>query len=406
MDGIVIKKHDFELAKKRLKEFSEKEEKELEINRVRTDGGLFGLGDHKVTGYELNNRIETIQNHLIDINTTNNKTIREFREVYNALDALDKDYMTSIIASVKAIEKTSNDVRTQQEVLKQHNDDLEKQQSKLNAHQGEIEKIVDDMKKAIGVLKKFNEKLNGLKHLTEIDQIWSECKTISTEVQAVSATLSKSIEEANRSSQENAKKVETVKTALTIAEGKIDDLFKQSSVLNENVESIIVFIKALEQITHLHDVDKMWESVDSVHNSIKQINGKVEEITKKQDVKFSELLQKTDRAFERIDSNENEINQLNEYKEKLSSFSHLEDIDEIWENQTEHTTQISNFEKQNQELVTTIQKNKEEVDAKVEGIIKEANNAVESLTKKIKYAYLVAGGAAGLAIIELILLLL
>ena len=44
-------------------------------------------------------------------------------------------------------------------MLKQHNDDLEKQQSKLNAHQGEIEKIVDDMKKAIGVLKKFNEKV-------------------------------------------------------------------------------------------------------------------------------------------------------------------------------------------------------------------------------------------------------
>ena len=95
-------------------EFSEKKEAEFAIDKVRTDGGFLGLGNHKVTGYELNDRIETIQNHLIDINTINNKTIKEFREIYNALDALDKDYMTSIVASVKAIEKTSNDVRTQQ----------------------------------------------------------------------------------------------------------------------------------------------------------------------------------------------------------------------------------------------------------------------------------------------------
>ena len=114
MNELAIKKHDFELAKSRLKEFSEKKEAELSIEKVQTDGWFFGLGDHKVTGTELNSRLETIQNHLIDINSTNNKTIKEFREIYNALDALDKDYMTSIVASVKAIEKTSNDVRTQQ----------------------------------------------------------------------------------------------------------------------------------------------------------------------------------------------------------------------------------------------------------------------------------------------------
>ena len=97
MNEITIKRHGFDLAKNRLKEFSKKTEVELEINKVRTDGSFFGLGNHKVTGYELNTRLESIQKHFIAVNTINNKVIREFREIYNALDALDKDYIASIV---------------------------------------------------------------------------------------------------------------------------------------------------------------------------------------------------------------------------------------------------------------------------------------------------------------------
>lgn len=234
MNEIVIKKHNFELAKNRLKEFSEKKEAEFAIDMVRTDGGFLGLGNHKVTGYELNDRIETIQNHLIDINTINNKTIKEFREIYNALDALDKDYMTSIVASVKAIEKTSNDVRTQQGVLSQHNSKLQEQQNKLNAHQVEIDKIVDNIKKTVSALKSFKEKLDGLKHISDIDKMWSDCKTIHNEVRDVSDSLSMSIKVANESSQENVKRVEALRNALTITEKKIKDLSEQSYALNKN----------------------------------------------------------------------------------------------------------------------------------------------------------------------------
>ena len=107
MNEIEKRRHNFDLAKNRLKEFSAKTEAELAIDRVRTDGDFFGWGDHKVTGYELNRRLETIQKHFIAVNTTNNKVIKEFREVYNALDALDRDYIASIVANVRAIEKTS-----------------------------------------------------------------------------------------------------------------------------------------------------------------------------------------------------------------------------------------------------------------------------------------------------------
>ena len=92
MSDLVISTHNFELAKEGLKKFSQKKESELKIDTVSVSGGLFNLGDHKVTGYEFNNRMSTIQKHLIDLNTTNIQTIKEFGQVYNALEALDKDY--------------------------------------------------------------------------------------------------------------------------------------------------------------------------------------------------------------------------------------------------------------------------------------------------------------------------
>ncbi|HEM3527392.1 hypothetical protein [Streptococcus suis] len=172
MNEIEIKSHSFDLAKNRLKEFLENTEAELEIKKVRTSGDFLGLGDHMVTGYELNQRLEMIQKHFITVNTTSNMVIKEFREVYNALDVLDKDYISSIIANVKAIEKTSNDIRSQQGVLKQHNEKLINQQNKLDAHQMELEKSVESISKIISVLKVFKEKLESYEHLTDIDTLW------------------------------------------------------------------------------------------------------------------------------------------------------------------------------------------------------------------------------------------
>jgi len=187
MEELGIERHDFELAKERLKEFSELNETELEIDGVKTDGGLFGWGNHKVTGDELNDRLQAIQQHMIDINTTNTKTIKEFKEVYNALDALDKDYIQCILANVKAVEKTSDDIQRQQDTLKKHHEKITEQQGKLDAHQIEIEKNVKNISKVVDTLKKFKDKIDGYQHLDEVDKIWGECEKVLDQASKVSA---------------------------------------------------------------------------------------------------------------------------------------------------------------------------------------------------------------------------
>jgi len=321
VNEIEIKRHSFDLAKKRLKEFSEKNEAKLKLEKVEEDWGFFF--DHKVAGAELNERLEIIQGHLITINTTNNKVIKEFGEVYNALDELDKEYLTSIVANVKAIEKTSNDVRVQQGVLKQHNEKLANQQDKLNANQAEIEKTVANVSKIVTVLKGFKEKLEVYEHLTDIDKIWDD-----------------------------------------------------------------------------------WNTIITVLNSYKLRIQKVEQEGKSHTDQLDELVKADDKIRECIDFNMRDINYLKKYKETLGGISHLEDIDSIWKDVEGHTAQLTEIEKKDEELSTTIQKNKDEVENKITDAVQMTNDTVESLSKRVKYAYWIAGGSAGLAIIELILLLM
>ena len=117
---LVIKTHNFEDAKRRLKEVSEKKIEGFEINIVGTkDKFLFLEGDHKVTGKEFNDRIIAINQHLTNLHTKTYENNKEFGEVYNALEALDKDYIAVILTSINAIEEVSKHMREEIDTIKE-----------------------------------------------------------------------------------------------------------------------------------------------------------------------------------------------------------------------------------------------------------------------------------------------
>ena len=487
MNEIDIKRHSFDIAKNRLKEFSEKTEAELEIDKVKTDGSFFGFGDHRVTGDEFNRRLETIQKHFIAVNITNNKIIKEFREVYNALDVLDKDYIKSIVANVKAIEKTSNDVRVQQGVLKQHNKKLANQQSKLDVHQVEIEKNVANISKIVTALKVFKEKLENYKHLTDIDKIWNDCKTIQNEIRVVSESITKFSKKATEdiatannknkalSDQVNrdiltlynevksfkeffsdlSEKLEStadlldsqipvIKETASFTEqltnmvhlDDVDSMWEDINQTKENfvtvknslqsieadilqlekhLEKIDSFIATTEGYTHLQDVDNMWDDIDICKKNIEKINKNIQTQQSELDnlVTTSEnhaksiatLSKKMDDTEEYALYSRSLITKLETFREEVSALNHLMEVDEIWKQTEDHTSKLIKCEKRDEELSDTIQKNKEEVNENIAEAVQKANIAVEILTKKVKYAYWIAGGSVGLAIVELILLL-
>lgn len=490
MNELDIKRYNFDLAKNHLKEFSEKTEAELAIDKVKTDGGFLGLGDHKVTGYELNSRLNSIQTHLIDVNSTNNKAIKEFRYIYNALDSLDKEYITSIVANVKEIEKTSNDVRKQQETLKQHNDKLVTQQSKLDSHQVEIDKNVNNMKKIVTTLKVFKEKLDGYKHLTDIDKIWSDCKIICNDIQVVSdsiTALSKKttndIEIANSKNkdlleQANNEILALQKKSKTYMEFFSDLSEKMDSTANRLDEQIPIieknsdFVSQVNSIAHLNDVDSIWEDVTKAKESISNIENELQAAydtiyqmqkhfelleefiavidsythlkdidsmwedlsTLKQEVAYlikavddnNKVIQEHRSDLERLNSisekhrdeldklsqSQNEtkeyaeasrssIAELQAFRSEVDSIKHIADVDSMWEQENDLKT---NLAEANNHIVS-LQEKTIEIDKVIADKTAEMQDKVVSLETKLKYAYYIAGGALGLAVVELMLAL-
>lgn len=439
MNEMVIKRHSFDLAKKRLKDFSERAEAELEIDKVETDGGFLGLGDHKVTGYELNRRLETIQGNFIAVNTTNNKIIKEFREIYNALDVLDKDYITSIVANVKAIEKTSNDVRVQQGTLQQHHEKLASQQSKLDAHQVEIEKNVANISKVIAALKLFKEKLESYKHLSDIDKIWNNCQKWHQEVSVLSGHISDAIAKSNSA---NTKAINDVKALLKDTDDMAGKLAESLSEQICRIDEVSAFISELQEMAHLKDIDDMWDTLANALSSLKELTSGLETVKKdislqKQDVakvltlidcaSQYEHLQDVDAMWNDVESHSKKLEALDEQSNKLSTtitetqsdvralearskdietIIHLKDVDDTWASTEKHTLQIEELQNQDDEIKMLIQQNRDFLDQILKSEKEAHDSAIQQLNKKMQYAYWIAGSSMALAVVEMLLLLL
>ena len=625
MGKIDIQYHDFENAKKGIKRFSEQTTTDLDLKRVDNSKGVgeffgdvfFGRGfglDHKVTGDELNELTSQIQMHFHSVNNTQIKLIREFGQVYSALEALDKDYIQAILVSIKETEETSQsiqktqgqikgivenqrktleglkkfkqkldgyarlgdidknwsdfskwrqeintlsklidgDTKSSKESIKKtdavrvaltaaetkirdlskrtnglvekmesvivftvalesvvHLKDIDemweslsvaqdsirslggeveavqktvsKKQEDINSllifmknlsalnhltdvdqiwermedhqiTQGQIKEIVENHRKTLEGLKRFKQELDGYAHLEDIDKIWRDFSKWHQKIN----TLSRAIDSVTESNKECIKKTDTVRVALTAAETKIEGLSDKTNDLIGKMESVIAFTVAVGAVAHLKDIDEMWESLSAAQSSICSLSGEVgvvqKTVSKHQEGlnnllifveklselkylmeidkiwqrmeehqicikkmkqngivhadKLNELMQKDDRIRRRIDSNAHDIDNLKEYKRKLECFSHLNDLDHMWQSVEEHTLQIAESGKRYENLATAIQNNKDKVDKKIAGTLQTTNATVEALTKKVKYACWIAGGAAGLAIIEGSLLLM
>lgn len=309
MEELTIKTHDFETAKKSLQDFAEQVPEELEIAAVETDGGFFGLGDHKVTGDELNERLGTIQQHLIELKNTNDRTIKEFGQVYSALEALDRDYIQAILISIKGAEKTSEGIVDAQK---------------------KIREIINNQKKTLEVLIKFKKEIESYKHLDDIDGIWEDYQKFQNEV----ASLAEAVREALSIGNSNEERNQVIEKLLD----------KQQN----SIQQLINFSDGISQYEHLRDIDQIWDNVQR---------------------------------------NDKELDSLDQYNKKISE-------------------QIMEIQEKNEETNDLIIHNKELADT----AISEANERIDtvslSFTKKIRFAYWIAGGSVGIAVIELLFLFL
>lgn len=413
----IIKKHNFQKTLKRLKAFSERQKEEIEIKSVATyDFGLMGLffdSDHKVTGREFNDRIEDIQNILIRLNKKNIEIVKEFNDIYETFDYLDKEYISAILSVLKGLEKTSDDVKVQQTELKKHHAVLERQQNKLDSHQGEIDNIISNMEITIKVLQKFKSQLDNLKYLNEIDTIWKDCKDIQTKIELISENFA-TVNEASLMKINNLKtqlnvlskkndndtvRVETIEQDIAVLKkdiiSKDTKIGKEIDNIQTSIEQYNNFYSKLKEQIHILEIDTLWDKLDfyqkiteklqiegeEVNQKIEAVKDKIN-ILNKNDISSNlklELIEKDiDKLKNDISSKEgqldvkiNEIQSLlNEhdiYQSKLKTQIHMIDIDTLWD------------------------------------IVENYQVKLEHINRKVQRGYIVSGGALIIAISTIIL---
>lgn len=410
----VIKKHKFQKALKRLKAFSERKKEEIEIETVATyDWGFFRDSVHKVTGREFNSRIKTIQDIFIELNKKNIEIVKEFNDVYETFDYLDKEYISAILSVLKGVEKTSDDVKVQQAELKKHHIALERQQNKLDSHQGEIDNIISNMEITIKVLQKFKSQLDNLKHLNEIDTIWKDCKDIQTKIELVSEnfatvneaslmkinTLKTQLDVLSKKNDNDIVRVETIEQDIAVLKkdivSKDTKIGKEIDKIQTSIEQYNIFYSKLKEQIHILEIDTLWDKLD-YHQKIteklqiegEEVNQKIEavkdkiNILNKNDISSNlklELIEKDiDKLKNDISSKEgqldvkiNEIQSLlNEhdvYQSKLKTQIHMIDIDTLWD------------------------------------IVENYHIKLEHINRKVQRGYIISGGALVIAISAIIL---
>jgi hypothetical protein len=172
-----IQKTDFEKQKKELKTFAEQPATSTQLDKFDTDGkwsdfwsgGLPGvLSGHKVTGDEMNDLVTELQSCFKEINERDRKIIKEFGQVYETFEALDKGYIQGILIGVKSAEKASQEAK-------------------------DAQKDIDDTIKALQItiskLKEFKDEVNRYKHLKDIDQLWGDIRQFETDLKNISKSL-------------------------------------------------------------------------------------------------------------------------------------------------------------------------------------------------------------------------
>lgn len=436
----IVKPRSFENAKKHLQSFATKTASDFGLAQVPYSGGLFGLGDHKVTGYELNKVTSQVENYLSKINSVNTDLIREFGQVYTALEALDRDYISAIIAAVKGAEHASNQANSAANHVK--------------VAQEDIRKTIEEQKKIIKVLENQKIKLDKLRHLENIDEIWNTSQKLGQELTLFKGEFNNAQTQLSKLEvgikslqnfcnqildQEHLEEIDEMWSRMEASDEKLSELNSSYARARaelagyyKSIDDILIYVNGLKKYEHLGEIDTLWmnvqngqDDINHIHEWQKESETKLrlqgERITDLLD--FQKCLEKQEHLIDidalwiesinlknKIDNNEIEISaainnlevrqsESKEFQEKLSSQSHIYEIDKIHANGEEITKRTQNLELENRELKENIVN----LNSRLEAEHNVQQSQIDQLKQSLKNAYITVGVAIGLGLLEVIL---
>ncbi|UPG61650.1 hypothetical protein [Metabacillus endolithicus] len=90
---------------------------------------------------------------------------------------------------------------------------------------------------------------------------------------------------------------------------------------------------------------------------------------------------------------------MKQFKEELNKYNHLEDIDELWEDSRKSKAVVKSLEKKVEGLENNLYVAKQQINEEKTNY----ESKINTLSKKMKIAYALAGGSIGITLIQFVL---
>ncbi len=242
----IVKRHNFDSALRKIQNFSNQVPYIPQLEKFETDGGLFGLGDHYINGYEMNRYVEAVQDLFKTHNGIILKTIQEFRDVYNTFDYLDREYLTGIVQTANAAAKASEGAKTASNQAKVASD-----QAKFAAEKAL--KNEEDLKRDVENLRKLVEKIRNIKE-----------------------DLSAKIESTNSSISLRMRTMEQELSSQLLSHEEITGLKSQLKTINKLEKNISDWEQSIA-----NEIDKLTQHLDAQKDIIEELTKRLEKAEKK-----------------------------------------------------------------------------------------------------------------------------
>ena len=260
-----IETYNFEISKNELKTFSERTQTNIELSKVKNNSGLFGLFDYNVTGKDLNNLTDQIQKYLIEGNEIQIKIIKEFGQIYNTFEALDKDYMNKICLSIKGLEEINKEIKK----------NINNVDKKVEKNIKNIGQLLDKMILTIKAIIKFKNRVESYEIEKNIKYLEERQNTQNSKTDSEIKALKNEINSYNIKSEESIKHLEEKQNTQN---SKTDLEIKK---LKDEINSYN--IKSEESIKHLEEKQSTQNNktdleIRELKNHINSGNIKIEEI--------------------------------------------------------------------------------------------------------------------------------
>ncbi|MBR1688847.1 MAG: hypothetical protein IJ710_10045 [Prevotella sp.] len=374
MDRSLIKKHNFDKAKAHIQSFSNKLPSNPAFERVEVDGGLFGWGDHKVTGSEMNNFIGKVQDRLISVNDSLRKIVKEFREVYSAFDSLDTEYISGILSSVEAAEKASGEALTAQKDINRTIEGLVKTASIVTVLKEDVEKLkkaplsIENEMKAIVAdiisLQQHKNKLASIVHLNDIDLIWDDINTQRENMSVLQSQTDNYISTCNQA----------------------------LSTIDNEIKSLQAYRTVLEGYSHLSDIDEMWQDLAKQKDGLSSLNAQL-----------GTFINKTEETTSVIGK---DLSSLQDFQKVIEDYKHLPEIDKIWESVEHHKGAIISHIQKLEWFDGEINKVKQDIVDSTENLAEKMASNYDIMKRRTTIAYILSGCSISLLIAYIIMNLL